>query len=232
MRAAVILCLCQLRLLAGCGVRNNPSLVIGDSTYVCIVISGECAASRARQTTRPLSRASRLSLLRRGVLDTHDPLIPPAPAGRTVDAGFTDWSGADGASYKRVAFKSELDHFTRLEIDGAWSSSSTDDDALMQLMNSSSLTIHVESEVRRPRRGCRDSASARDRPFSPPAAMCSRTRGAQGAVSYQKLFRANGRTFPVFSAVVAVDEGKVTKITWDDGCLFCENDSEYCQYNT
>ena len=177
-----------------------------------------------------LSRASRLSVTARGPRHTRPP-HPPAPARRTVDAGFTDWSGADGASYKRVAFKSELDHFTRLEIDGAWSSSSTDDDALMQLMNSSSLTIHVESEVRRPRRGCRDSASARDRPFSP-LPQCARERAGAGRRLVPEAPRANGRTFPVFSAVVAVDEGKVTKITWDDGCLFCENDSEYCQYNT
>jgi hypothetical protein len=37
-------------------------------------------------------------------------------------------------------------------------------------------------------------------------------------------------TFPLYTAVVTVDEGVVTGVVWDDGCHFCADSS--CEYNT
>lgn len=39
-------------------------------------------------------------------------------------------------------------------------------------------------------------------------------------------------TLPYFTAIVTVDNGDVTGVTWDDGCLFCSNTKDSCMHNT
>eukprot|EP00903_Cladosiphon_okamuranus_P012007 g11274.t1 len=55
---------------------------------------------------------------------------------------------------------------------------------------------------------------------------------SMGKFSYQKAFRLRNdlKTFPIHTAVISVDEGEVTGISWDDGCHFCS--SSQCQQNT
>lgn len=52
------------------------------------------------------------------------------------------------------------------------------------------------------------------------------------SLSFQKLYynSANSTLFPYLTAIVTVDEGNVTGITWDDACVFCS--AEECVDNT
>lgn len=50
---------------------------------------------------------------------------------------------------------------------------------------------------------------------------------------FKVLAPAQERTVPLMTAVVHVDQGEVTFITWDEGCLFCdENDQTACMKNS
>eukprot|EP00904_Undaria_pinnatifida_P009121 jgi/Undpi1/5339/HiC_scaffold_2.g00620.m1 len=55
---------------------------------------------------------------------------------------------------------------------------------------------------------------------------------SMGKYSFQKGFRLNRqlRTFPIHTAIITVDQGEVTGISWDDGCHFCG--SANCEKNT
>ncbi|MGK3734629.1 MAG: hypothetical protein ACI90V_001466 [Bacillariaceae sp.] len=50
-------------------------------------------------------------------------------------------------------------------------------------------------------------------------------------MSFQKLYY-NGadKVFPFLTAIIAVEEGNVTGITWDNACVFCTEDE--CEDNT
>ena len=50
-------------------------------------------------------------------------------------------------------------------------------------------------------------------------------------MSFQKLYY-NGadKVFPFLTAIIAVEKGNVTGITWDNACVFCANDE--CEDNT
>ncbi len=57
---------------------------------------------------------------------------------------------------------------------------------------------------------------------------------SMGVASYQKLYRAEdplGRTFPVLTAIISVEKGVVAGITFDDGCVLCDN-NDHCVENT
>ena len=51
------------------------------------------------------------------------------------------------------------------------------------------------------------------------------------SLSFQKLYY-NGadKVFPFLTAIIAVEKGNVTGITWDNACVFCANDE--CEDNT
>lgn len=53
-----------------------------------------------------------------------------------------------------------------------------------------------------------------------------------GKYSFQKAFRKadEEKTFPLHTAIIDVDQGEVTGISWDDGCHFCG--SSDCELNT
>ncbi|CAN0422015.1 unnamed protein product, partial [Laminaria digitata] len=55
---------------------------------------------------------------------------------------------------------------------------------------------------------------------------------SMGKYSFQKGFRLSGegKTFPIHTAIITVDQGEVTGISWDDGCHFCG--SSECEKNT
>jgi len=54
---------------------------------------------------------------------------------------------------------------------------------------------------------------------------------SQTALSFQKMYYNTSKVvYPSLTAVVAVNEGNVTGITWDDSCVFCS--AEQCQPNT
>mmetsp|Transcript_70035 Transcript_70035/g.195970 ORF Transcript_70035/g.195970 Transcript_70035/m.195970 type:complete len:169 (+) Transcript_70035:705-1211(+) len=104
-----------------------------------------------------------------------------------------------------MAFSAKMDEFTKLEIDGSWESVDYSADTLTSALGVSSgqeLFMHVESE---------------------------------GQFSYQKRYRttlgnAQAVTFPLNVAIVNMDMGEVTGITWDYGCFNCGSDS--CAKNT
>jgi len=52
------------------------------------------------------------------------------------------------------------------------------------------------------------------------------------SLSFQKLYydRDNERIYPYLTAIITVDQGNVTGITWDNACVFCA--AEECQDNT
>lgn len=54
---------------------------------------------------------------------------------------------------------------------------------------------------------------------------------SQTALSFQKLYYGGeDKVYPALTAVITVNEGNVTGITWDNGCVFCA-DTE-CEDNT
>ncbi|CAB1099068.1 unnamed protein product [Ectocarpus sp. CCAP 1310/34] len=55
---------------------------------------------------------------------------------------------------------------------------------------------------------------------------------SMGKYSFQKAFRLRQeeKTFPLHTAIISVEEGEVTGISWDDGCHFCG--SSQCEDNT
>jgi len=55
---------------------------------------------------------------------------------------------------------------------------------------------------------------------------------SQTALSFQKLYYDgnNNKIFPFLTAIVTVNEGIVTGITWDNACVFCSKNE--CQDNT
>lgn len=57
---------------------------------------------------------------------------------------------------------------------------------------------------------------------------------SMGVASFQKLYRQEdslGRTFSVLTAIINLDRGVVTGITFDNGCPLCDN-SDRCVENT
>ncbi|GAB5033836.1 Hypothetical protein NocV09_01501510 [Nannochloropsis oceanica] len=57
---------------------------------------------------------------------------------------------------------------------------------------------------------------------------------SMGVTSFQKLYRQEdplGRTFPILTAIINLDRGVVTGITFDNGCVLCNN-SDRCVENT
>lgn len=54
---------------------------------------------------------------------------------------------------------------------------------------------------------------------------------SQTALSFQKLYyNGDDKIFPFLTAIIAVEKGTVTGITWDDACVFCGNGE--CEDNT
>lgn len=57
---------------------------------------------------------------------------------------------------------------------------------------------------------------------------------SMGVTSFQKLYRQEdplGRTFSVLTAIINLERGVVTGITFDNGCVLCDN-SDRCVENT
>lgn len=57
---------------------------------------------------------------------------------------------------------------------------------------------------------------------------------SMGVTSFQKLYRQEdpaGRTFSTLTAIINLEQGVVTGITFDNGCVLCDN-SERCVENT
>ena len=57
---------------------------------------------------------------------------------------------------------------------------------------------------------------------------------SMGVTSFQKLYRQEdplGRTFSTLTAIINLDQGVVTGITFDNGCVLCDN-SDRCVENT
>lgn len=42
----------------------------------------------------------------------------------------------------------------------------------------------------------------------------------------------NKKVYPFLTAIISVDRGNVTGITWDDACVFCGGFKDACQENT
>lgn len=49
---------------------------------------------------------------------------------------------------------------------------------------------------------------------------------------FRRSMSGGNYTMPYFTAIVTVDTGDVTGITWDDGCLFCSNTHDSCTDNS
>jgi hypothetical protein len=57
---------------------------------------------------------------------------------------------------------------------------------------------------------------------------------SQQALSFLRVYydMASKRIYPYITAIMNVDRGNVTSITWDDACVFCGGLSEACLENT
>jgi len=54
---------------------------------------------------------------------------------------------------------------------------------------------------------------------------------SQTALSFQKLYyNGNDKVYPFLTAIIDVNKGNITGITWDNACLFCAE--EECEDNT
>lgn len=47
---------------------------------------------------------------------------------------------------------------------------------------------------------------------------------SMGVFGYQKMYRKDGKTFPLITAIISMENGVVQGILYDDGCSFCEGD--------
>lgn len=54
---------------------------------------------------------------------------------------------------------------------------------------------------------------------------------SQTALSFQKqYYNGNDKVYPYLTAIITVEQGNVTGITWDNACVFCKSDE--CENNT
>jgi len=93
-----------------------------------------------------------------------------------------------------------MDSFTRLDLKNSWSSQYYSEDTLYRKLHGDSLSVPSSSEL-------------------------WMHVESEGLYSYQKVFRADSKTFPTAVAVISVAEGKVDGITWDFGCFDCDKAS-------
>jgi hypothetical protein len=53
---------------------------------------------------------------------------------------------------------------------------------------------------------------------------------SMGKISYQRMYRGDGITYPLNLAIINVEKGKVNSVIWSDTCKWCEDD--HCVDNT
>lgn len=120
--------------------------------------------------------------------------------------GYTVGSASLVGKYLRIPTKVKADQFSRINVFGAWNSTTYTTDALM-----SSLSISAAAG-----NGVGVSVSS------------------MGISSYQKAYRltdsTSSKTFPLLMVLITVDMGKVVSITWDDTCKWCP--ASKCLANT
>uniref|UniRef100_A0A7S3UNI9 Uncharacterized protein n=1 Tax=Heterosigma akashiwo TaxID=2829 RepID=A0A7S3UNI9_HETAK len=110
--------------------------------------------------------------------------------------GNPNWN--DSSSYHQLAFKVEVDEFSRIELTDSWQNALASVDPLLAAYGETGeIAISI---------------------------------GYMESFSYQKLYRKDSNTFPLFQIVFVLDEGVVEGVTWDDGCLYCSGSS--CTENT
>ncbi|KAJ1461048.1 hypothetical protein M885DRAFT_508593 [Pelagophyceae sp. CCMP2097] len=112
--------------------------------------------------------------------------------------------GAEGLRRTvRFAYDADLDNLAKIKLAHAWTSLEPAEDVLMSrvLGNATQVGLALQSE---------------------------------GKISYQKLWRTplegTAVTYPFLAAVIKLDRGEVSSITWDDGCYGCEGGTE-CRSN-
>lgn len=103
----------------------------------------------------------------------------------------------------------KADQFSKLSIADSWTAEDKSDDAVTKASVLSSATsmdvgVHVESNNE-----------------------ASKIKGFR-----RDLEHHGNVTFPYYTAIVTVDNGDVTGVEWDDGCLFCSNTADSCTQNT
>lgn len=57
---------------------------------------------------------------------------------------------------------------------------------------------------------------------------------SQTALSFLRVYydADKDRVYPFLTAIISVDSGNITGITWDDACIFCGGFAEACEENT
>jgi len=120
-----------------------------------------------------------------------------------VLSGPDSWQQPTASKYSRFMFTPKVDSLTKLEIANSWVGLRTDENDLL-IKNFTNPSVHVES--------------------GKALSYIKRYRGLLDDTSKTPV------TWPYMTAIINVDEGDITGITWDDGCYFCENHK--CQQNT
>jgi len=115
----------------------------------------------------------------------------------------TSWESSSPQNYARYQFTPVADTFARLSIADSWVGLRSDSNDLL-LANYTNPSVHVESLTS--------------------LSYVKRYRGILDDTSNTEV------TWPYMTAIVNVDMGEITGITWDDGCYFCEDSS--CADNT
>ena len=120
-----------------------------------------------------------------------------------VISGPDSWESTTSQKYARFMYEVSVDDFAKLSIANSFAGLRGGDNDLL-LANYTNPSIHVESGI---------------------------------AISYIKRYRGllddttnTAVTWPYMTAIINVDMGEITGITWDDGCHFCEETS--CADNT
>ncbi|GMI02372.1 hypothetical protein TrLO_g14128 [Triparma laevis f. longispina] len=130
-----------------------------------------------------------------------------------------DWNGSaenGDVVYYRYLFRPTVDDFTKLSLQDSW---------ILPGSSSDCQNCGSDNDV-----GCPSCKDTLLRNFTNPAVHVQSIQ----SISYIRRYRGEHggvhRTFPYMTAIINVDKGEITGITWDEGCTFC-NDAQ-CTPNT
>ncbi|GMI41625.1 hypothetical protein TrCOL_g11903 [Triparma columacea] len=128
-----------------------------------------------------------------------------------VLADLENWNGsADSGDvhYRRFSFRPVVDDFAKIEVKDSWIKQGGDTNC-----QNCGVTPYPEA--------CKSCEDNLLRNFTNPSVHVE----SINKVSYIRKYRGsdNGvpRTFPYMTAIITVDMGTITGITWDEGCTFC-----------
>ena len=123
---------------------------------------------------------------------------------------------------KRVTlFMPKADEYTRITLQGSFNSTSFDTETLTS-PSSGECTTSTVFNTNEPK-ACKYSV------------VHVESMGKRSLAKAYKVYHHDSNTpkwsFPILTAVISVKNGKVQGITWDDGCHFCQDETDECVSN-